>query len=170
MLFPFKAKRPNFCPPAVAFLSVASPFFGRALPLLPSATRALIFAAEMPLSAHSPARCRALLADNLRTRFPQALAARSRYGVRALRAAYGPHPGRVPCLIQGRCETGRTECYTMAATNSTVKRVCGKTQNDQDKRRNIHISRTKVYVSCANTQQLWSHMAEAEDRGCQMRT
>ena len=33
-----------------------------------------------------------------------------------------------------------------------------------------YISRTKVSVSGANTQKLWSHMAEAEDRGCEMRT
>ena len=42
-LFPFKATRPNVCPPAVVCWSVASPFFGRALLLLPSATGALFF-------------------------------------------------------------------------------------------------------------------------------
>ena len=99
-----KPKTPNFRPPAVAFSSVASPFFGCALSLPPSATRTLFFlraADQTRLSAHSAARCRALLADDLRTGLPQALAARSRYGLRALCAAYGPHPVRVPCLVQG---------------------------------------------------------------------
>ena len=40
---PFQAKRPNFRPAAVAFSSLASPFFGFALPLRPSATRASLF-------------------------------------------------------------------------------------------------------------------------------
>ena len=44
----------------------------------------------------------------------------------------------LPYTTLFRCETGRTECYTMAATNSSVKCVCGKTQKDRDKRRNIH--------------------------------
>ena len=55
-------------------------------------------------------------------------------------------------VSSGGFETGRTECYTMAATNSSVKSVCGKTQNDRDKRRNIHIRRTSKYVFFANVQ------------------
>ena len=99
---PFLGKRRNFRLPAVGFWSLAFPFFACAGSLPPACTRAPIFLRSLGESEQSAARCRSLQADDLCTGLAQALAAGSRHGLRSRRAADGPHPVCVPCLVQGR--------------------------------------------------------------------
>ena len=53
---------------------------------------------------------------------------------------------------------------------ASVKSACRKTHNGKDKARNIPISRTKVEEFFGTGPNMWSQRAEAEDRGCDMRT